>query len=458
MKSVMAYMGLLLEIFSIFLILPIIVSYIYGEPATPFFAAFTIAIFMGIFLEKYFERESLDLSRGLVLTALTFIMFSILGAIPFMLMEGGSSMHPIDAVFESVSGFTTTGLTVFSDVETLPKSILFWRSETQWIGGMGIIILFLSILSGLKTSSLALYSAQGYSERIEPTIKETTQKMVKIYGTYSILGFSALYLSGLPVFEAITTMFSAISTGGFTVVNVFYTSSWTLAVVSILMILGSINFIIHDKIFKKKFDMVRNNVEIRSFFITLAIFILVAYTTTRSLEISVFQMISAMTATGFSITNVSMLAPVLIFITIIAMVVGSSSGSTAGGIKQLRIILALKSVAWAIKKTTLPKDAVIPLKLNGEQVKDDIARITQVFIFTYLAILGLGALSLMFYGYTPIASIFQVASAMGTVGMSVINVGASEAGVKAILMACMFLGRLEIFPIFVIIEKMIMRR
>ncbi|MCK5234839.1 MAG: TrkH family potassium uptake protein, partial [Candidatus Aenigmarchaeota archaeon] len=320
MKSVMAYMGLLLEIFSIFLILPIIVSYIYGEPATPFFAAFTIAIFMGIFLEKYFERESLDLSRGLVLTALTFIMFSILGAIPFMLMEGGSSMHPIDAVFESVSGFTTTGLTVFSDVETLPKSILFWRSETQWIGGMGIIILFLSILSGLKTSSLALYSAQGYSERIEPTIKETTQKMVKIYGTYSILGFSALYLSGLPVFEAITTMFSAISTGGFTVVNVFYTSSWTLAVVSILMILGSINFIIHDKIFKKKFDMVRNNVEIRSFFITLAIFILVAYTTTRSLEISVFQMISAMTATGFSITNVSMLAPVLIFITIIAMV------------------------------------------------------------------------------------------------------------------------------------------
>ncbi|MCK4927722.1 MAG: TrkH family potassium uptake protein, partial [Candidatus Aenigmarchaeota archaeon] len=445
-------------IFSIFLILPIIVAFIYGESATPFFVTFTISIFLGIFLEKYFRRETLDLSRGLVITALTFIMFSVLGSIPFLLMDAGEPLGVVDALFESVSGFTTTGLTVFSDVESIPKSILFWRSETQWVGGMGIIILFLSILRGLKTSSMALYSAQGYDERIEPTIKETSQKMVKIYLTYSLFGAFALYLTGLSLFEAIATMFSAISTGGFTVVNQFYTANWTLAVVSVLMILGSINFIIHDKIFKKKFDMVRNNVEIQSFFITLGIFILVAYTMTRSLEISVFQMISAMTATGFSITNVSMLAPVLIFITIIAMVVGSSSGSTAGGIKQLRIILAFKSVVWAIKKTTLPKDAVIPLKLNGEPVKDDIARITQVFIFTYLTILGLGALGMMFYGYTPIASVFQVASAMGTVGMSVINIGACEAGVKMILMVCMFLGRLEIFPIFVIIEKMIMRR
>ena len=187
-------MGLLLEIFSIFLVLPIIVSYIYGEPATPFFATFTIAIFMGIFLEKYFRRETLDLSRGLVLTALTFIIFSVLGSIPFMLMDG-PAMSPVDAVFESVSGFTTTGLTVFSDVETLPKSILFWRSEMQWIGGMGIIILFLSILRGLKTSSIALYSAQGYNERLEPTIKETSRKMIKIYGTYSILGFLGMLVT-----------------------------------------------------------------------------------------------------------------------------------------------------------------------------------------------------------------------------------------------------------------------
>ncbi|MCK5234970.1 MAG: TrkH family potassium uptake protein, partial [Candidatus Aenigmarchaeota archaeon] len=258
--------------------------------------------------------------------------------------------------------------------------------------------------------------------------------------------------------EAITTMFSAISTGGFTVVNVFYTGNWILAVVSVLMILGSINFIIHDKIFKRKFDMVRSNIEIRSFLFTLVIFIAIAYMMTRSLKISIFQMISAMTATGFCITNVSMLAPVIIFITILAMVVGSSSGSTAGGIKQLRVILALKSVVWAIKKTTLPKDAIIPLKLNNEPINVDIARITQIFIFTYLSILSLGALGLMFYGYSPITSIFQVASAMGTVGMSMINVGAADTGVKAILMVCMFLGRLEIFPIFVLIQNMIMKR
>ncbi len=458
MKSVMAYVGLLLEIFSIFLILPIIVAFIYGEAATPFFVTFTISIFLGIFLEKYFRRETLDISRGLVITALTFIMFSVLGAIPYLLMDSGEPLVAVDALFESVSGFTTTGLTVFSDVSSLPKSILFWRSETQWVGGMGIIILFLSILRGLKTSSMALYSAQGYDERIEPTIKETSQKMVKIYLTYSLFGVFALYLTGLTFFEAIATMFSAISTGGFTVVNQFYTANWTLAVVSILMILGSINFIIHDKIFKRKFDMVKENIEIKSFFATLIIFISFIFIVTKSLKLSIFQAISALTATGFSISDVAGFAPVLIFVTIIAMVIGSSSGSTAGGIKQMRLILALKSIVWAIKKTTLPKDAVIPFKIGGKGIEDDVIKITQVFIFTYATILVIGSLSLMAYGYSPIESLFQAASAMGTVGMSMIDIGSAVAGVKIILMACMFLGRLEIFPIFVLIERIMNKR
>lgn len=456
MKSVMAYIGLLLEIFSIFLILPIIVAYAYGESATPFFVTFTIAIFLGIFLEKYFKRETLDISRGLVITALTFIMFSILGAIPYLLM--GHDIGLVDALFESVSGFTTTGLTVFSDVENLPKSILFWRSETQWVGGMGIIILFLSILRGLKTSSIALYSAQGYSERIEPTIKETSQKMVKIYLTYSLFGVFALYLTGLTVFESIATMFSALSTGGFTVVNQFYTANWTLAIVSVLMILGSVNFIIHDKIFKKKFDMVKKNIEIKSFLATLIIFISFLFIITRSLKLSIFQAISALTATGFSITDISMLAPAIIFMIILAMIIGSSSGSTAGGIKQMRFILALKSIVWAIKKTTLPKDAVIPFKIGGKRIEDDVIKITQVFIFTYATILVIGSLSLIAYGYSPIESLFQAASAMGTVGMSIIDIGSAVAGVKIILMGCMFLGRLEIFPIFVLIERIMNKR
>ncbi|MBW6461937.1 MAG: TrkH family potassium uptake protein [DPANN group archaeon] len=458
MKNVMSYVGLLLEIFSIFLILPIIVAYIYGESATPFFVTFTISIFLGIFLEKYFNRETLDISRGLVITALTFIMFSVLGAIPFLLMTTGEPLGAVDALFESVSGFTTTGLTVFSDVESIPKSILFWRSEIQWVGGMGIIILFLSILSGLKTSSMALYSAQGYNERIEPTIKETSQKMIKIYLTYSLFGVFALYLTGLNLFEAIATMFSAISTGGFTVVNQFYTANWTLAIVSVLMILGSINFIIHDKIFKRKFDMIKENIEIRSFFATLILFITIILIVTKSLKLSLFQAISALTATGFSISDVSGFAPAIIFVTIIAMVVGSSSGSTAGGIKQMRLILAIKSIFWAIKKTTLPKDAVIPFKLGGKSIEDDVIKITQVFIFTYVAILIIGSLCLMGYGYAPIESLFQAASAMGTVGMSMIDVGAAVAGVKIILMVCMFLGRLEIFPILILIERIMNKR
>lgn len=450
-------MGLLLEIFSVFLLIPIIIAVIYGEPTNPFFITLTISIFLGVFLEKSFKREELNLGRGIALTALSFVTFSMLGAIPLACMtaEMGTYSGIIDPVFESVSGFTTTGLTIFSSVENLPKSVLFWRSQTQWLGGMGIILIFLSLLRGLPTSSIALYQAQGLSEKTETSVNMTTKVMLNIYMTYTLLGISALFIAGLDLFEAINTTFTAISTGGFTVVDSFYQDSTILAIVSVLMVLGSINFILHDKLFRMRFREVIGSVEVKSFFTFLIVIIALAYAFTGMPKISIFGMISTLTATGFSIVDVSQLKAPVILIMIISMIVGSFAGSTAGGIKQLRFVVSIKSVFWTIRKFISPKKSIIPFKIGGNVIDDDTIKITQIFVITYIGIIVIGTIIFSFIGYPLQDSLFQVASAQGTVGLSTIPIHDIPAIGKITLISIMLLGRLEIFPIFILIKKVL---
>ncbi|MCK5300232.1 MAG: TrkH family potassium uptake protein, partial [Candidatus Aenigmarchaeota archaeon] len=362
-----------------------------------------------------------------------------------------------NAFFESLSGFTTTGLSIFSTVANLPKSILFWRALTQWMGGMGIIIIFLSVLRSVRTSSMTLYRSQGLSEKIEPSLISTSRYILKIFITYTLLGIVALFATGLPLFDSITTAFTAISTGGFTVVDTFYTNPATLAVISILMLLGSINFILHSKLFKKNFNEFLKNPEVKGIAVMLIFLISAGFIVSGSLSISIFQMISALTATGFSITDTASLSPLFIVLIIIAMIIGSSSGSTAGGIKQMRFIIALKSILWTIKKTRAPPNAIIPFKINGKVIHSDIVKMTGIFIFTYILILVISSLILMFSGYTPQESIFQCASAQGTVGLSVIDISSTPIIVKLTLCIVMLLGRLEIFPLLILLYNVFSR-
>ncbi|MCK5321950.1 MAG: TrkH family potassium uptake protein, partial [Candidatus Aenigmarchaeota archaeon] len=304
MRTIFPYIGLLLEIFSVFLILPLIVAFFYNEPTTPFFIALIVSLFAGIILEKTSKRKPLNFWDALSLTALSFIIFSVLGSIPYLFyINGPAHITFINAFFESLSGFTTTGLSIFSTVANLPKSILFWRALTQWMGGMGIIIIFLSVLRSVRTSSMTLYRSQGLSEKIEPSLISTSRYILKIFITYTLLGIVALFATGLPLFDSITTAFTAISTGGFTVVDTFYTNPATLAVISILMLLGSINFILHSKLFKKNFNEFLKNPEVKGIAVMLIFLISAGFIVSGSLSISIFQMISALTATGFSITD-----------------------------------------------------------------------------------------------------------------------------------------------------------
>ena len=458
MKTLLSYLGLFLEIFAVFSFFPLIVAFIYGESTTPFFIMFVVSVSLGIILEKSFRRKQLDLLNAIALTTASFLFFSTIGSIPYLFyIEGSSVLIVVNSFFESMSGFTTTGLTIFSSVENLPRSLLFWRALTQWIGGMGIIIIFLSVLRSIKTSSLNLYQTQGMSDKIETSIIYTARFMLKIYLVYTTFGVIALFATGLPLFDSVATAMTAISTGGFCVVDDFYTNPWTLLVVSVLMIAGSINFMIHSKIFRKNFSDFFANSEIKSIGVMLVFLVSVGYIISHSATISLFQMISALTATGYSIVEISVLPAGFIFFVIVAMVVGSSSGSTAGGIKQMRFIIIMKSILWTIKKTGAPPKAIIPFKIAGKSVDSEVIKTTGVFIFTYLLFLIVGSVVLMSSGYSPHESVFQTASAQGTVGFSIIELSTAPILVKITLCVSMLLGRLEIFPVLVLIQYIVSR-
>lgn len=460
MKNILAYLGILLEIFAAFLILPTIVAIIYDEPINMFLISISLSLFCGVILDKNFSRANLDLNEGLILTAISFIFFSLIGSIPyFHIFENDSSLM-LNSYFEAMSGFTTTGLSVIDDLSTVPKSILFWRSETQWLGGIGIIIIFLSILSRLRTSSTSLYEAQGYTEKLEPSIYYTTQRMIKIYFTYSALGIFLLYLSGLKPFEAITTTFSAISTGGFIVRSDIFTSAsdLTLTVICMLMLIGSINFMIHDKIFRMHIKDAIKNIEVQSMAIMIILSSIALYILTLNTKISIFETISAITATGFTITEISGLSTPIIIILSILMYIGSSSGSTAGGIKQMRFIISLKTIPWTIKKIISPRNAIIPFKIQGSPIEENTIRLTSTVIFTYTVGLIIGTIILIFSGYSPLESLFQITSAQGTVGLEIIDIINATALTKITLIFNMLLGRLEIFPILILIYNIFWRR
>ena len=269
-KSVFSYLGLVLIIFSFLMLLPLVVSFVFSENVyVPFLLGAFVSFVIGIFLSKKFEKEPLTLGSAMVLSSLTFITISLLGSIVYL-----DHLSPVNAVFESVSGFTTTGLTTVNP-ESLPYSILFWRSFTQWIGGIGILVIFLLLLSSPGMSSYYIYRAEGHSYRIETGVYSTVKRIFLIYGIYTVMGIVLLTLVGMPVFDSFNHTFTSISTGGFSVKNNStgaYNSPLIEAVMILMMVLGATSFFIHDKLFKRKFTEYVKNSEVRLFWTIIIVF------------------------------------------------------------------------------------------------------------------------------------------------------------------------------------------
>ena len=476
--TVLHYLGFVLMIIGALVLLPILPAILYSEYSTifPFVFAAALSLGLGFALNKIFRKGELTLSRAMVMTALTFISMSVVGAIPYIMLSkvvfGAATFNTcLCSLFEAVSGFTTTGLTVIPNIEAIPHSLLFWRSFTQWIGGVGIIVLFLTVLMGPGISSYYLYRGEAWKDRIEPSVKRTAADMVKVYLFYTAVGILVMFLLGMPVFESVVHTSSMVSTGGFSAKAASigsYGSVWIETASVILMALGAISFALHYKILGGKlssFVGLLKNKEVKLMFALLFLFA-VALTLhfnqigdTSPVRHGVFQTVTATTNSGFynmpqaGMTEFSKTA------TIMMMFIGGSAGSTAGGLKIVRFMILLAAIPWLIRKYLLPPTAVQPLKIGKLNFHEkEVSQVT-LYFFIYMLMIAIGALVITAFGYSFMDSLFETTSAAATVGLSSGITGfAAPIGVKVVLIFEMLMGRLEILPILALFGALLESR
>ncbi len=447
LKSVFGYLGVLMEISSVFASLPIFVGLYYHEDVYSFFITAMSFLYIGILLEKIcgFEKE-LTVFDGLRLTALTFLMLSLIGMIPYIFY----GMSPLNSFFESVSGFTTTGLTVFKNLSNTPKAILFWRSLTQWIGGLGIVIVFLSVIRSSSLSALNLFSSQNLDRNISYDVRSIARRVLNIYLFYTALGFAIYLFASKNIFKAINYTFTAISTGGFQISSSYPKSIGMLIAGILVMILGSISFIVHDEFLRGSLKKAIQSSETKYFFGFLAVLTFLSFLKTRNLVFSTFQIVSALTTTGFQCFNFLLFPGFVFLLILIAMVVGGQENSTAGGIKINRFVSIIKSQGLVIKRLASPKRSVILMKMNNKVIEDKELISVYAFVFAYFLISALSVLLMSFYNISLKNAVFQTLSAIGTVGLSTMSLITLPSFLKIDLIILMLLGRLEIFPLMVL--------
>ncbi|NPA75991.1 MAG: TrkH family potassium uptake protein [Euryarchaeota archaeon] len=408
--------------------------------------------------------EKLSLRESFRVAALGWLMMSFVGAVPYFL---SGYLSPLHAWFESMSGFTATGLTMFPDVESLPRSILLWRSLTEWIGGVGVIALFLSVMYRTSKVVQSLYFAEGRSDKTEPTIVGTVRKIWLIYLFYTLLFAFIFYMLGAPLFDSFNIAMTALATGGFAVTNnsiAAYPVGVAIAMI-FAMSIGAISFVSHINLFKGR---VRDffSIEVKAMLVIVAFFFALMVPklvmsgmplSTASLD-SMFHIVSALSGTGFSISDLSHMSDYSKFILTVAMIFGGAYGSTASALKLIRVVVLFYGIFWYVRVRLAPRSAVIPFKIGKKVFEPAEVRDVSIYTTTYLVVLLAGAMVFMAYGNSFANSIFEVASAEGNVGLSVGITGPHMPVIEELVLIIeMWVGRLEIFPVIVMVADLLKR-
>ena len=451
-------MGFIMQMTGIFTIIPIILSFVFNESSATIalFITATAFLALGFILNALCERKELTFKQSSSLIILVFIFLSILGAIPYLYIpiSNGDTLKMItDAIFESASGFTTTGFSVIPDLSVIPKSILFYRALTQFIGGIGIVLILLTFFypeDKLKEFSRSMGFPENYK------IKKTFYLILFIYFVSSVIMLGVGFLFGYKdIITLISLIFSALSTGGFTplndITNVAIQSPMNYILI-ISMILGASNFIVLAGLFRLKIkEFIKSEVSIFIILAALSVAVM-QFFFKFSLFDSIFHVISAMSTTGFSYLSISGFPsnPKLFFVFL--MFVGGASFSTAGGIKIFRLILMYKAMKKAITDSITRQDT--PIKMFGKEYSNGEVINSLVLILLMAGIILVSSMVVSSYGFSLLDSIFEVTSAITATGLGVGIIGPSLAfELKWLFMLLMVLGRVEIFAFLIMISR-----
>lgn len=441
-----------------------------SHDAGALFKAGTIAMFFGILAWKYkFKSDAVVTKReGYLIVVLGWMSMAIFGSLPYYF--SGVTVGVTDAFFESMSGLTTTGATIFSDIEFVPKGLLFWRSITQWIGGMGIIVLTVALFPLLGIAGIELFVAEApgpTSDKLHPRIKESAKRLWFIYVGLTASLFVILMLEGMTGYDAINHAMTTMATGGFSTKNTsiaHYTSPLIQYTIILFMIFAGTNYTIIYYTFKGRFQKVISSDEWRMYIIVLlgATAVVTAGILTassmgveESFRSGLFTVVSLITTTGFVTLDYSNVSEFVLLICFLLLFVGACAGSTSGGIKLIRHLVFFKNSILEFKRILHPR-AMIRIKINKQIVAPRILTHILVFLLIYLISFVIGIIVVTMLGLDFVTAIGAVATSLGNVGPGIGDVGpvdnfaALSDSVKWVLSFLMLMGRLELFTVLVL--------
>ena len=480
LRMILRILGLLLMLFSLTMMPPILISLLFGDDQWNAFAVaigITVLTGLAMFLPNRRARKELRTRDGFLIAALFWSVLALFGSLPLML-TGDSALSITDAVFESFSGLTTTGATVITGIEHLPESILYYRQQLQWLGGMGIVVLAVAILPTLGVGGMALYRTEIpgplKDSKLTPRITETAKALWYIYAALTVTCMLAYMAAGMNWFDALGHSFSTVAIGGFSTydASIGHFDSAVIEMICVFfLIVSAVSFSLHFVAWReKRLTHYFQDPEARFlllFLLGLAVITVVSlwltetYGTERGLRHGIFQVVSVATTAGFGVADFSAWPGALPFLLFMAAFVGGCSGSTGGGMKVIRIILILKQGMREVMRLIHP-NAVIAVKVGKVSVPDGIAQAVWGFFSVYVMLFFLMLVGVMATGVDQVTAWSTVASALNNLGPA-LGEASSHYGdlptlAKWILVMAMLLGRLEIFTVLVLFTPAFWRR
>ncbi|HNR65259.1 MAG TPA: TrkH family potassium uptake protein [Atribacterota bacterium] len=465
-------LGILLSFLGLSMIFPLSYAFYYQEERAIYalLSSIIITILSGLFLRFTFKSEGgIGRKEGFAIVTLGWIIAAAFGTFPFLF--SGALNNFIDAYFESMSGFTTTGATVLQSIEDNPLSILFWRNQIQWMGGMGIIMLVVAILPTLGVGGMQLFKSEvpgPEPDKLKPRIAETAKILYLVYITISALQIACLYFTGMSLYDAIIHMFGTMATGGFSSKNLsvgHYNNLTFEVIITFFMLIAGTNFtllykVLHGDIkslFKdREFIFYIGLVFISILIIATQLHIYIYKSILTALRYASFQVVSIVTTTGFVTIDFDQWPALSKSILIILMFIGGCAGSTGGGIKSIRILILIKKVGREFQKILHPH-AITPIYIGEKRISDEAVSTVTSFFLLYIMIFILGSLVMAALGLDMISAMTSVATTLGNVGPGLGLVGPTQnfaflpsAG-KLFLSFCMLLGRLEIDTVLILL-------
>ena len=470
-KIIFRTIGFLLIGEGLFMLLAMLVAGIYNEGDSLAFAisAGTTICTGGIAsLLTRKAKKNIGKREGYIIVSTVWIFFSLFGSLPYLLNGSIPAFH--DAFFETMSGFTTTGSSILNNIEEMPHGILFWRSLTQWLGGMGIVVLSLAVLPAFGIGGMSLYAAEAPGvtyDKINPKIKDTARILWNIYLIFTVAETILLMFGGMNLFDALCHSFTTMATGGYSTKQAsiaYWDSAYIQYVVTFFMFLAGVNFSLSYFFLKGSFKKMFFNEEFRTYGFIILVSTLVTtvglYLSTsagveKAFRDSIFQVVSIVTTTGYATADYLLWHPFLTILMFMLFFVGGSTGSTGGGIKVMRIVMLVKNSYYEMRRLIHP-NAIIPIRFNKRSISSQLVNNVLAFFFLYVLIFFVSVLIFMFFVPDFETSLGAVATSLGNIGPGLGSVGPSAsfshipAAGKWFLSFLMLVGRLELFTILVI--------